>query len=382
MFKKNTYIVIFILLFTSSLNAETISKIIIDGNNRISEETIKVYGEIEINKNYSEQDINQILKNLYSTNFFKNVDISLKNKTLRIILEEYPIVNQLILSGEKNKSYEKEIIKAIRLKEKQSFVKSFLAKDIETIKSLYSSLGYNFTKVNIKVRNVDQSSLDLLILVDRGEKSKISSISFTGNEKIRTKRLKEIIASEENKFWKFLSKNTALSANLINLDQRLLLNYYKSLGFYDAQIKSNFAEINQSGKANLVYTIEEGKRYIINRISTNVEKIFNKEIFFPLNEDFNKYVGEYYSPFKIKKLLEKIDLIIDENNLQFVEHNVQEKLNEDTISIVFNIYEGERNLVEKINITGNYVTNEDVIRGEFLLDEGDPLTEINLDKST
>ena len=381
MFKKNTYILIFILLFTSSLKAETISKIIIDGNNRISEETIKVYGEIETNKNYSEQDINQILKNLYSTNFFKNVDISLKNKTLRITLEEYPIVNQLILSGEKNKSYEKEIIKAIRLKEKQSFIKSLLAKDIETIKSLYSSLGYNFTKVEAKVRNVDQSSLDLLILVERGEKSKISSISFTGNEKIRTKRLKEIIASEENKFWKFLSKNTALSANLINLDQRLLLNYYKSLGFYDAQIKSNFAEINQSGKANLVYTIEEGKRYIINRISTNVEKIFNKEIFFPLNEDFNKYVGEYYSPFKIKKLLEKIDLIIDENNLQFVEHNVQEKLNEDTISIVFNIYEGERNLVEKINITGNYVTNEDVIRGEFLLDEGDPLTEINLDKS-
>ena len=381
MFKKNTYILIFILLFTSSLKAETISKIIIDGNNRISEETIKVYGEIEINKNYSEQDINQILKNLYSTNFFKNVDISLKNKTLRITLEEYPIVNQLILSGEKNKSYEKEIIKAIRLKEKQSFIKSLLAKDIETIKSLYSSLGYNFTKVEVKVRNVDQSSLDLLILVERGEKSKISSISFTGNEKIRTKRLKEIIASEENKFWKFLSKNTALSENLINLDQRLLLNYYKSLGFYDAQIKSNFAEINQSGKANLVYTIEEGKRYIINRISTNVEKIFNKEIFFPLNEDFNKYVGEYYSPFKIKKLLEKIDLIIDENNLQFVEHNVQEKLNEDTISIVFNIYEGERNLVEKINITGNYVTNEDVIRGEFLLDEGDPLTEINLDKS-
>ena len=381
MFKKNTYIIIFILLFTSSLNAEIINKIIIDGNNRISEETIKVYGEIEINKNYSEQDINQILKNLYSTNFFKNVDISLKNKTLRITLKEYPIVNQLILSGEKNKSYEKEIIKAIRLKEKQSFIKSFLAKDIETIKSLYSSLGYNFTKVEVKVRNVDQSSLDLLILVERGEKSKISSISFTGNEKIRTKRLKEIIASEENKFWKFLSKNTALSENLINLDQRLLLNYYKSLGFYDAQIKSNFAEINQSGKANLVYTIEEGKRYIINRISTNVEKIFNKEIFFPLNEDFNKYVGEYYSPFKIKKLLEKIDLIIDENNLQFVEHNVQEKLNEDTISIVFNIYEGERNLVEKINITGNYVTNEDVIRGEFLLDEGDPLTEINLDKS-
>ncbi len=381
MFKKKTYILIFIFLFTSSLNAEIVNKIIIDGNNRISEETIKVYGDLEINKDYSDLDINKILKNLYSTNFFKNIDISIKNKTLTITLEEYPIINQLILSGENNKSYEKEIIKAIRLKEKQSFVRSFLAKDIETIKALYSSLGYNFTKVDVKVRNIDQSSLDLLILVERGEKSKISSISFTGNEKIRTKRLKEIIASEENKFWKFLSKNTALSENLINLDQRLLLNYYKSLGFYDVQIKSNFAEIDQSGEANLIYTIDEGQRYIINKISTNVEKIFNKEIFYQLNEDFNKYVGEYYSPFKIKKLLEKIDTIIDENNLQFVEHNVQETLNEDTISIVFNIYEGDRNLIERINITGNYVTNENVIRGELLLDEGDPLTEINLDKS-
>ena len=381
MFKKFSLFLILITIFSSSLKAEVIKKIIIEGNNRISEETVKVYGDININEDYSEIQVNQILNKLYSTNFFKKIDISLNNNILKINVEEHPVINQLILSGERNKSYEKEIKKLIRLKEKQSFVESFLKKDIEIIKQLYSSLGYNFAKVDVKIRDLDKTSIDLLISVERGNKTKISSIDFTGNKKIRSKRLKEVIASEEDKFWKIISKNTSLSQNLINLDQRLLVNYYKSIGFYDVKIKSNFAEINQSGNANLIYTIDEGNRFIIDKISTNVDKVYDKKIFFPLNEVFKKQIGEYYSPFKVKKLLEQIDILIEENNLQFVEHNVEEVVKDDTINIIFNIFEGERNLVERINITGNFVTNESVIRGELMLDEGDPLTEINLEKS-
>ena len=138
MFKKfftffNSYINIL-----SSLKAEVI-KNNYRGNNRISEETVKVYGDININEDYSENQINQILNKLFSKNFFKKIDISLNNNILKINLEEYPVVNQLILLGEQNKSYEKEIKKLIRLKEKQSFVESFLTKDIEIIKQLYSS---------------------------------------------------------------------------------------------------------------------------------------------------------------------------------------------------------------------------------------------------
>ena len=381
MFKKICLIILFLFLSVSSLSAEIIKKIIIEGNKRISEETIKVYGDININQDYSENDINKILNSLYSTNFFKKINISLNKNILKIDLEEYPIVNQLILVGEKNNSYEKEIKKVMRLKEKQSFIKSLLSDDVELIKKLYSTLGYNFAKVDAKTRIIDDTSLDLLISISRGEKTKISSISFIGNKKIRTKRLKEVIASEESKFWKVLSKNTALSENLINLDQRLLLNYYKSIGFYDVKIESNFAEIDQEGNANLIYTINEGNRYIIDKISTNVDKVFDKKIFFPLNDVFKKYIGEYYSPFKIKKLLEQIDVLIEENNLQFVEHNVEENIKGDAINITFNIFEGEKNLVERINITGNYITDENVIRSELILDEGDPLTEIILEKS-
>ena len=230
-------------------------------------------------------------------------------------------------------------------------------------------------------RKIDENNFDLLIEIQRGDKTKIASIKFIGNKNVRSSRLKDVIASEESKFWKVITKNTNLSENLINLDVRLLTNYYKSLGYYDAKINSNIAEINESGNANLIYSIEEGNRYIVSKISTNVDKVFDQELFFPLNNIYKQYVGDYYSPFKIKKLLEEIDQLIENNNLQFVEHNVEEIIETNGINIIFNIYEGEKVLVERINIKGNNVTNENVIRGELLLDEGDPFSKLGLDKS-
>ena len=161
----------------------------------------------------------------------------------------------------------------------------------------------------------------------------------------------------------------------------MLTNYYKSIGFYNIKVNSNIAKITQSGNAEITYSLEEGKRYTINKISTNVDEVFNKDIFFELKDIYNTYAGEYYSPFKVKKLLDEIDNLIDKNNLQFVEHNVQETIENDSINIVFNIYEGEKKLIERINVTGNNTTNEAVIRGELVLDEGDPLTNIGLEKS-
>ncbi len=371
---------VFTLIF-SALNSEIVKDIKINGNKRVSTETIKLYGEIDINKDYTDKDIDKVLKNLYETDFFEDVKIEIVDNVLKVDLKEYPIVNQLIVVGEKSNRYREQIKKTIRLKEKRSFVKSYLAKDIERIKQLYSSIGYNSIKVETKIKQIDTSNFDLLFVIDRGEQTKISSIKFIGNDSVRSSRLIDIIASEVDKFWKIISRNTNFSENLIRLDVRLLTNYYKSLGFYDVKVKSNFAQINQSGNADLIYSIDEGNRYIINKISINVDKVFDKKLFFPLNKLYEKHVGDYYSPFKVKKLLEELDELIDDNNLQFVEHNVQEVIEGESINIIFNVFEGEKKLVERINITGNSITNEDVIRGELILDEGDPFTKLNLEKS-
>ena len=372
--------VISIFNFTA-LKSETVNTVIIDGNKRVSEETVILYGDIKLNEEINENKLNLILKNLYSTEFFEDVELRMDKGTLFVNLKEYPIINQLILVGEPSNRIKNDILKNLKLKQKNSFIKSYLSNDIETIKRLYSSIGYNNSVIETKVKKIDENNFDLVISIERGNITAISSISFIGDKKIRDKRLRDIIASEEDKFYKFISRNTKFTENLINLDIRLLNNYYRSLGYYDVKITSNSAQLNEKGNIDLIYTIDAGTRYRINKIITNADPVFDKKIFFSLNKEYKKYIGDYYSPFKVKKLLEEIDLLIEKNNLQFVEHNVEELIEGDSISIKFNIFEGERILVERVNILGNNVTNESVIRGELLLDEGDPFTNLNLEKS-
>ena len=380
MFKKYTILLLFILSF-SSLRAEIINKVNINGNTRISDETIIIYGKIDLNKNYTESDLNIMLKDLYSTEFFSDIKIDIKNKELNINIKEYPYINQLVIIGEKTKNYTNQIKKIIKLKEKRSFIDSYISEDVEKIKNLYFSAGYNSTKIEIKSKKLTDNSYDVLIEIDRGEKTKIKNIIFLGNKSISNRRLQDVIASQEHKFWKVLTKNTNFTKNLLELDTRLLRNYYKSSGFYDVKINSKSAQLSNTGEAELTFSIDEGKRYTINKISTNVDSVFDKKIFLPLEKVYEKYIGEYYSPFKIKKLLDELDDLIDSNNLQFVEHNVKEELDENSINIILNVYEGEKKLVELINILGNSVTDESVIRGELILDEGDPFSKLNLEKS-
>ena len=379
---KKILIIFFIFIFHFSLTkAEMIENIIINGNKRVSKETVIIYGDIKIKKDYSEEELDTVIKNLYSTNFFKNVDLNISQNNLVINLEEYPILNQLIIIGEKSNKFKNEIKKVMQLKENRSLIKSFLANDLEKIKDLYSSLGYNFSKVEAKLKEIDPENFDLIIDIERGNKTKIKKITFLGNNNIRSNRLREVIASEEDKFWKVISNNTNLSENLLSLDVRLLTNYYRSNGYYNVSVNSKTAKVNESGDAEITYSIDEGEKFTIKKISTNVDEVFDKEIFFPLNNIYKDYVGGVYSPFKIKKLLDEIDELIANNNLQFVEHNVQEQLDENTVSIVFNVFEGEKKLVERIDVLGNTVTVEGVIRGELLIDEGDPFTKLGLEKS-
>ena len=379
---RTVVIFIFTILFASySYASETKNKIEINGNERISKETIIIYGNIKQDEALNEAQINEILKNLYETNFFEDVKIKVENNILKIDVKEYPVINQLILVGETSTKIKDELKKILQLKEKNSFIKSLITKDIDSIKKLYSSMGYNFAKVEAKFNEIDKNNIDLIFDINKGNQTKISSITFIGNKKIKSKRLLDVIASEKDQFWKFISRNTKFSTSLINLDIRLLTNYYKSLGYYDVNVTSNSAELNETGNIDLIYSIDAGTRYTVNKITLNVVPTFEKKLFLRLEKDYTKLIGDYYSPFKIKKFIDSLDKLIEENNLQFLEYNIEEELTADNISIKVNIFEGEKLLVERINIIGNTVTEEAVIRSEVILDEGDPFTKLALDKS-
>ena len=154
---------------------------------------------------------------------------------------EYSLINNLIILGEESVKLKKEIKKYITSKEKSSYIKNNIINDIKIIEKLYASIGFNFTEVNTKVRKIDNRNIDLVYEIKKGKKSKIRKINFTGDKKVREKRLRDIIVSEENKFWKFITKNSNFSEKQIDLDIRLLNNYYKSNGYYDVKINSSSA---------------------------------------------------------------------------------------------------------------------------------------------
>ena len=133
------------------------------------------------------------------------------------------MVNELIILGEPSNKFKDQIIKIISTKAKGSFIENNINNDIKTVKDLYSSLGYNFAKVETKIRKIDVDNLDLIFDINRGEVTKISKISFTGDKKVRDKRLRDVIASEEDKFWKIISKNTKV---IIVEGNYILLNSY------------------------------------------------------------------------------------------------------------------------------------------------------------
>lgn len=378
---KKIFIILTFFLYSNFLSAEIIKKIDIQGNERISKETIKVYGDIKLNKDIDNFEINQIIKKLYSTNFFEDINISIKNQTLIIKLSEYPVINQIIVIGEKATKFKEAIKKNIKSKKNGPFIKSFISDDEKTIKKLYSTLGYNFLEVQSKIETFSKKRVNVYFEIDKGEKTKISKINFIGDKKIRDRRLRDIITSQEAKFWKVLTQNTRVNEKNIRLDKRLLSNYYKSIGYYDVKVLSEIVELQDNFQAEITYNINAGTRYRINKISTNVDPVLDKSLFTPLNKTFKKTVGSYYSPFLVKKLLDELDLIISTEDLQFIEHNVNEVINGDKIEIKINVFEGQKILVENIEILGNTVTNEAVIRSELLLDEGDPYSQVKVDKS-
>jgi len=371
------------ILFTTSLNAEILKKVEIQGNSRISSETIKVYGEIELNKDYSNDDINGIIKKLYNTKFFSKISTNFSNNTLRILVEENPIINTIIIDGEKAKKFKKVILDIISLKEKSAYVESDIRNDIEMVRSFYKSLGYYAVEVEAKSQPIgtDDKRLNLIFSIKKGEKYKISKINFIGDKKVKNKRLRDVIASEEHRFWKIISRNVYLNNERIELDKRLLKSYYLGKGYYNVEVVSSSAESKSKTEIELTYSINAGERFRIKKLSTDIDPVFDKSIFQNLAEEFNKFAGDYYSPFKVQKILKKIDDIVDDNELQFVQHSVSETIDDDGVDIVFKIIEGPKVQIERVNIFGNTVTSDSVIRSELLLDEGDPYSKVKLNKS-
>ena len=373
--------ILFFIFYNVYSYSEVVNKVDVQGNDRISSETIMIFGDIVIGNNYEESDVSLLIKKLYETRFFSNISAELANNKLTIVVEENPIVYSIIFKGEKRKKHVEQIKEFLLVREKSSYVSNNIKHDINQIKSFYRARGYYFVKIDAEIEKLEKNRVNIFYSIDAGEKAKISKIYFLGDKKFRDKRLRDIIISEEAKFWKFLSQNVYLNQERIELEKRLLENYYRNKGYYEVDLTSSNVEYSEGEGFVLTYSINAGKRYKFKKIFADVSEALDSSAFFSLEPEFNKLVGQYYSQIKLYSLLEKIDKLSEQKELQFVNHSLLETLDDDGIEVKINIFEGKKFIIEKINIAGNTITNDSVIRGELLVDEGDPFSELLVNKS-
>jgi len=382
-FKKIPFIFLIYLFFFNYANSEILKNIEISGNKRISKETVLVLGNIEIGKDLNSSELNYSLKKLYDTNFFENINYSLNNGLLKIFLVENPIIEEINITGIKKKSFTKQIYEKISLKNRMSYTEEQFKKDIDVINSSLKASGYYFSKIKSSIkRNDDLNSITLNIDIQLGEKAKIKEIIFIGDKKVKDKKLLELIASEEHKFWKFLSNRVYLNKSLLDLDKRLLENYYKNNGYYNVKVLNSFAELNDEGSFKIVFNINAGTKYFFNNFSLTLPDDYKEKDFKKINKLFDKLKDEKYSLDNINLILNEIDNIASSRLYDFIKVEFSENIIEkNKIDFNFIVKDSDKFYVEKINIYGNFTTIEEVIRNNMIVDEGDPFNEILFNKS-
>ena len=378
---KFTLLIILFCLKITLVSSEIIKKIDIIGNERISDETILMFSNISENQNIDDSDVNSVLKNLYESNFFKDVKVKLDNSILQIKVIENPIIYNIEFRGIKSKTIQKILSENIKLKERSSYIETLVSEDKDRISAILRNTGYFFSKVSINKEDVGENKLNLIIDIELGDKAKIKKISFIGDKRFKNRKLNSIIVSEEYKFWKFLSGKKYLNENTINLDSRLLKNFYLNNGYYNVKINSSFAKLIDNDEFELIYNIDANEKVFFGNLSLTLPTDYENQNFKKINDLFKDLKNTRYSINKIDMILDEIDSVVLDEQYESVEAIVEEELIDNQLNLKFIVNETEKIFVEKINIFGNNITSENVIRNQLLIDEGDPFNKILQSKS-
>lgn len=375
------FIIIFFIILTNITFAE-IKKINIVGNTRVSSNVINSLVDKKIT-NIDSFFINNLTKKIYDTDFFSDVKISFYEDILTITVLENPIINFFYINGADDNELAK-INPIINLKENNIFSTSKLKKDIESIKEIYKQSGYYSSSVSPDVIKIENNQVNLILNINKGDISKINNIYFIGNKYFSSSQLLEVISSKEYGWWKLFA-STSLSEQRIEYDKILLIDFYRSKGFYDAQIESSFVEqIKSSSDFNLTFSINSGKKYKFNKFEIqDSNKVFKHDDIKQINTLSNDILkNKTYSPTLISKLNKQIDIFLEEKKYINYEINLKEiKQQNELIDVVLDLNEQKKIFINRIIIEGNSVTEEKTIRDNLYLSEGDYLNSSNIKKS-
>ncbi|MDX2113293.1 MAG: outer membrane protein assembly factor BamA [Alphaproteobacteria bacterium] len=361
--------------------SDVIRDVKIEGNQRVEGRTILTYLNLAPGSTFNQPEIDSSLKNLYATGFFSDVQLIRSSQTLVVKVTENPIINQVVFEGN-DRIETKDLEKEIELKAREIYSREKVQSDVKRILDIYRKSGRYSATATPKVIRQDQNRVDLVYEITEGAPARVEKITFVGNKEFSASSLKEAIRTEESRWYKFFTDSDKYDADRLQFDQEMLRRFYISEGYADFQVKSAHAELSPSKDAFFVtFVIDEGDRYDFGAIEV-VSELKDKE-----KPDFSDIIqthsGKTYDASKVEATVEAMTNEL--GNLGYAFVDIQPKLDRDRekklANITYIIKPGPRVYVERINITGNVRTLDEVVRREFRLSEGDPYNSAKLERT-
>ncbi|MDR3326188.1 MAG: outer membrane protein assembly factor BamA [Rhodospirillaceae bacterium] len=358
-------------------------KIVVQGNQRIEEETINSYITVDsLDDITDEEKIDVYLKSLFATGLFSDVSIKRDGDVLLIKVIENPIINRVVFEGNKHIKSKRLLVEA-QLKPRSVYTRTKVQNDVNRILSIYRHNGYYAVTVDPKIIEQSQNRVDLVFDIKEGPTAYVRRIHFIGNKAYNSRELREQIVTKENVWYRFFTSFDTYDSDRLKLDRELLRRFYQKNGYVDFLIASSVAELTPNNKSFFItHTIEEGERYKLGKISVkSAIADLNVEELQPTVDELKS--GSWYNADEIEDVIQKLTDVVGEKGYAFSDINpeLERHRTDSTIDVLFNINDASKIYIERINIRGNQKTRDNVIRRELRIAEGDAFNAAKIRRS-
>ena len=358
-----------------------VGSIDVQGNERIERDTILSYLPIQVGDTVDAVKRDLALKTLTRTELFSDVRIELQGSTLVVQVVENPIINQVLFEG--NSSIKEDKLKdEVQVRPRGIFTKAKVQQDVGRIVELYRRSGRISATVTPKIVNLPQKRVDLIFEINEGPKSGILGVNFLGAKQFSANDLRDVVVTKESHWYKFFTSNDNYDPDRIEYDREQLRKFYRNRGFYDFRVISSIAELSPDQNGfGVTYTIDEGAKYKFGKLTVQTElKKLNPDILralLPIRS------GQTYEDQKIEQATDALTFAAGAAGFAFVDVRPEYHANPDkhTVDVVFNVKEGPRVYIDRIDIVGNTATLDYVIRRELAVSEGDAYNRVLVDQS-
>ena len=374
------FCICFLFSVYSSAN-EVVKKIDVQGLQRISYETVLSYAEIETDILYSKNISNEIIKKLYDTQLFSDVSVTYLNQIITITVKENPTINLVLFEGNKSKKDE-DLITEIKLVERSVFSRSKIKEDVKRLLELYQRSGRLSASINPSVELLENNRVNIIYSINESDILRVSKITIIGNTAFSDKEIKKIMTTKTPSLLKFWSSGGAYDPDRIEYDKELIKEFYSENGFVNFSFTSSISQLVKSSNSfEIILTVSEGEQFNFGIIDvfTKLEKLDGKM----LQKNLSLNTGNIFNSKIIKDSVEFIKNSASTYGFTFIEIDPKMTINtkDKTVDIIFNINEGPKVYVNRVNINGNTRTIDKVIRREILFSEGDAYNRFSINYS-